>query len=30
VVEDMAGEFRLPDVLKLVDRLARGLEPLRP
>jgi deoxyribonuclease V len=25
-VEHMAGEFRLPDALKLADRLARGLE----
>jgi len=26
LVADMAGQFRLPDALKLVDRLARGLE----
>jgi deoxyribonuclease V len=26
VVGEMAGRFRLPDALKLVDRLARGLE----
>ena len=26
VVREMAGRFRLPDALKLVDRLARGLE----
>ena len=27
LVGEMAGTFRLPDALKLVDRLARGLEP---
>jgi deoxyribonuclease V len=27
LVGEMAGTFRLPDGLKLVDRLARGLEP---
>ena len=26
VVSGMAGRFRMPDALKLVDRLARGLE----
>ena len=26
VVSEMAGRFRLPDALKLVDRIARGLE----
>lgn len=26
VVSEMAGRFRLPDALKLVDRLARGIE----
>jgi len=26
LVGDMAGQFRLPDALKLADRLARGLE----
>ena len=26
VVSEMAGQFRLPDALKLADRLARGLE----
>jgi hypothetical protein len=26
LVGDMAGRFRLPDALKLADRLARGLE----
>ena len=26
LVREMAGRFRLPDALKLVDRLARGLE----
>jgi deoxyribonuclease V len=26
VVREMAGQFRLPDALKLADRLARGLE----
>jgi deoxyinosine 3'endonuclease (endonuclease V) len=26
VVREMAGRFRLPDALKLADRLARGLE----
>jgi len=26
VVSEMAGQFRLPDALKLVDRLARGME----
>ncbi len=26
VVSEMAGRFRLPDALKLADRLARGLE----
>jgi deoxyinosine 3'endonuclease (endonuclease V) len=26
LVAEMAGRFRMPDALKLVDRLARGLE----
>jgi hypothetical protein len=26
LVREMAGPFRLPDALKLADRLARGLE----
>ena len=26
VVSEMTGQFRIPDALKLVDRLARGLE----
>jgi deoxyribonuclease V len=26
VVREMAGQFRMPDALKLADRLARGLE----
>jgi hypothetical protein len=26
VVTEMAGQFRLPDALKLADRLARGVE----
>jgi hypothetical protein len=26
VVCEMAGRFRIPDALKLADRLARGLE----
>jgi hypothetical protein len=26
LVAEMAGQFRLPDALKLADRLARGLE----
>jgi len=26
VVSEMAGQFRIPDALKLADRLARGLE----
>jgi deoxyribonuclease V len=29
LVREMAGRFRLPDALKLVDRLARGLESPR-
>jgi len=27
LVSGMAGQFRVPDALKLADRLARGLEP---
>ena len=31
VVSEMAGQFRIPDALKLADRLARGLEvPAQP
>jgi deoxyribonuclease V len=30
LVAQMAGRFRLPDALKRVDRLARGLEPPHP
>ena len=30
LVAQMAGRFRLPDALKRVDRLARGLELPRP
>jgi hypothetical protein len=26
LVSEMAGPFRIPDALKLADRLARGLE----
>ena len=26
VASEMAGQFRLPDALKLADRLARGME----
>lgn len=26
LVQNMAGPFRLPDALRLADRLARGLE----
>ena len=31
VVSEMAGQFRIPDALKLANRLARGLEmPAQP
>jgi deoxyribonuclease V len=30
LVSEMTGPYRLPDALKLADRLARGLEPFPP